>query len=109
VQDALRNADISHLVQLAMSSIQEAAGEHARPSAVYRPELTRDGNMFCAIYGPNLHEGVAGFGETPDLAMRNFDANWYKRVPSSSSEMRHVPITAQANMPTIQPPTKGDN
>lgn len=47
-----------------------------KPSAIYRPELSMDGNQWCALYGKNLHHGIAGFGDTPELAMEDFDKNW---------------------------------
>jgi hypothetical protein len=37
-----------------------------------RPRLSRDGNMFCFLYGKDLHEGIAGFGATPMKAAFNF-------------------------------------
>lgn len=36
----------------------------------------KDGDAWCALYGVNLQEGVAGFGATPDQATRNFDKRW---------------------------------
>ncbi len=48
----------------------------AAPHVLMRPSLTRDGNMWCALYGENLMEGVAGFGETPRKACLDFDKNW---------------------------------
>ncbi len=30
----------------------------------YQVLISKDGNMWCALIGPNLQEGVAGFGET---------------------------------------------
>lgn len=58
---------------------QEAAWEHQRPSVVFKPELARDGNMWYALFGENLQEGVAGFGETPFLAMAAFDSAWLSK------------------------------
>lgn len=55
---------------------QEAASEQMRPCVVFKPALSRDGNMWCALFGENLHEGVAGFGETPAKAMYAFDHAW---------------------------------
>ncbi len=55
-----------------------AAGELARPSAVYRPAVYPDGDKWCALYGVNLMEGVCGFGDTPEEAMRAFDQAWLK-------------------------------
>ncbi len=53
-----------------------AATEAARPSVLYRPALSIDGNQWCALYGSNLQDGVAGFGDTPAAAMQAFDSAW---------------------------------
>lgn len=50
------------------------------PSAVYRPRLLFDGNQWCALYGDNLRDGVAGFGDSPAAAMRHFDYEWSKKL-----------------------------
>lgn len=34
----------------------------------------KDGNQWVVLYGPNLHDGVAGFGDTPWAAMQAFHA-----------------------------------
>ena len=53
-----------------------AAIEQQRPSVLYRPALMVDGTRWCALYGENLAEGVAGFGDTPAEAMHEFDKAW---------------------------------
>jgi hypothetical protein len=67
---------ISHYAECASNAIQMAASEYAEPSAIYRPGLSIDGDQWCALYGANLQDGVAGFGASPALAMRDFNANW---------------------------------
>ena len=54
------------------------AAEEARmrPSVLYRPALSIDGNQYCALYGEDLASGVAGFGDTAEEAMRAFDNAW---------------------------------
>jgi hypothetical protein len=47
------------------------------PHVLMRPRLTVDGGQYCALYGENLADGVAGFGATPAEAMADFDRNWY--------------------------------
>lgn len=80
VHAAIRECGIDHHVWCATNAIAEAATlaaqEYKRPSAVYRPALGMDGNQWVALYGANLMEGVAGFGDTPALAMADFDRNW---------------------------------
>lgn len=51
-----------------------------RPSTIYKPRAFPDGNMWCALYGENIQEGVAGFGKSPALAMQDFDDNWRKEI-----------------------------
>lgn len=48
------------------------------PHVLMRPALMADGDMWCALYGANLMEGIAGFGETPEKAMEAFDLAWSK-------------------------------
>jgi hypothetical protein len=58
---------------------------YTAPSAVFRPALSIDGNQWCALYGADLQSGVAGFGDTPALAMADFDNNWRTPLRNSPS------------------------
>ena len=40
-----------------------------------KPVFSRDGNQFCFLFGENLQEGIAGFGDTTWLAAENFYNN----------------------------------
>lgn len=57
--------------------------ERNRPSTLYHPSMLLDGNQWCALYGEDLQAGVAGFGDTPEKAMRDFDENWLNQSPTS--------------------------
>ena len=74
LRDAFGNAH--HLMVCVAQDYSGAALEQQRPSVLYRPRIASDGNMWCAVYGDNIQEGVAGFGESPALAMADFDKNW---------------------------------
>lgn len=50
--------------------------QRQRPSVLWRPALSLDGNMYCALYGDDLMSGCAGFGSTAEEAMADFDKNW---------------------------------
>jgi len=77
VRSAIREAfDISFSIEYVKSDLYQAIAEYKRPSAVYRPSLSMDGNQWCVLYGENLQEGVAGFGDTPEKAMQSFDLAW---------------------------------
>jgi hypothetical protein len=49
------------------------------PIAVsFGAKLTKDGDQWCFLYGDNLQDGVAGFGETPAIAAENFERIWFR-------------------------------
>lgn len=73
---AMRALDTGMLVPIAQEAIGILTHAYDRPSAVYRPTLSLDGNMYCALYGENIMEGCAGFGATAEEAMWDFDKNW---------------------------------
>jgi len=77
---AIRDANLSHFAAMAAESIRCAAAEYERPSVVFRPCLYLDGDAWCALYGEDLMVGVAGFGDSPGEAMRDFDAKWAKKL-----------------------------
>jgi hypothetical protein len=49
---------------------------YSTPSSLMRPTITADGDMFCALTGPDLQIGVCGFGKTPALALADYDRNF---------------------------------
>ena len=56
------------------------AQEHAL-FAQLKPSLKKDGDQWCVLYGDNLQEGVAGFGDSPRDAVIAFNEEWYKPIP----------------------------
>ncbi len=80
VESAIRDCNLSHYAGMAMQTAQEASYEQMRPCVLYRPKIYMDGKDWCALYGDNLQDGVAGFGKSPALAMADFDANWNKKI-----------------------------
>lgn len=61
-----------------------AEQERQRPFHLLRPPVFPDGNQWCCLYGEDLMQGVAGFGDTPDAASRAFDEAWKtERTPKA--------------------------
>lgn len=73
---AMQRLDISWLGAQAQNAISAVEMEYTRPSVMFKPKLTIDGNSYCALYGEDIMSGCAGFGATADAAMRDFDRNW---------------------------------
>lgn len=54
--------------------------EGQRPFILLRPRIYIDGNQWCALYGENLQDGIAGFGDSPELAAWDFDKAWCQKL-----------------------------
>jgi hypothetical protein len=46
------------------------------PSAMRRPQLFFRGDLWIALLGPNVEEGIVGIGSTVSAALRAFDAQY---------------------------------
>jgi hypothetical protein len=81
VSEALRvNLDLSSLHIQAQHALQSVQLEHTRPSVLFRPKIGIDGNKWSALYGEDLQNGVCGFGDSPEEAMRDFDRSWEAKL-----------------------------
>jgi len=65
---------LEHQSRLSFSVEQEELGRFA----LLKPKLFKDGNQWCVLYGENLQEGVAGFGDTANQAIFAWNAEWNK-------------------------------
>lgn len=74
VRDAFCYAD-----QMIRDEACNISCELTRPSRTMRPRVFKDGDSWCALYGESPQDGVAGFGNTPELACQNFDEAWHGR------------------------------
>lgn len=81
ISEIASRCDASWIIEIIKQEFLSAAMEHHRPSVLFKPTLSIDGNQWCALYGSDLQDGVAGFGDTPDEAMRDFDLNWNRPIP----------------------------
>ncbi len=81
--------DISTDAYLARMAIVEACGFLAAPHVRMRPRVFPDGTQWCAIYGDDLMNGVAGFGTTPADACAAFDKAWdTEHTPEMERKLR---------------------
>jgi hypothetical protein len=77
---------IDHASRMASESIQQAVCEWGSPSTLFKPKLSVDGDQWCALYGDDLQSGVAGFGDSPALAMADFNRLWYSPLAKEKAE-----------------------
>jgi hypothetical protein len=62
------------------------------PSAVRRPRLFARGELWVALMGPHVEEGIVGIGPTVTAALRAFDAQYLAglRPPAQEVENRRA-------------------
>jgi len=71
---------ICHAAETVKESFQQAISHYTQDHVIYKPKLSRDGSKWCALFGDNLQEGVAGFGNSPAEAMWDFDKQWHVKI-----------------------------
>ena len=49
-----------------------------------KPSIQIDGNQWCVLYGEDLQAGIAGFGDSPHMAIMDFNSAWYKSIEQKS-------------------------
>jgi hypothetical protein len=49
--------------------------------SILKPRVFMDGNKWCVLYGDNITDGVAGFGDSPFDAVIDFNNAWNKKLP----------------------------
>jgi hypothetical protein len=76
----LQASGLSFAIEGVKQEMYITASMAQRPSVQYRPAISIDGNQWCALYGDNLQDGVAGFGDSPVEAMAAFDIEWHKKL-----------------------------
>lgn len=67
-------------VSMIQENFRELTAEMQSPSVVYRPVLSKDGSKWIALYGEDLQVGVVGIGDSPALAMHDFNRAWGERI-----------------------------
>lgn len=94
MREAVASAfDISWPVEYVKQTMFVAIHEYQRPSVMYRPSLSIDGDQWCALYGEDLQSGVAGFGSSPSKAMDAFDVAWRAELEAKRSEKAELIAT----------------
>src|SRR5215831_15228474 len=95
-----------HLMDYAMAAMEQMelyCVAHPRsPSAIRRPRLFVRGELWIALLGPSVEEGIVGIGSTVTAALRAFDAQYLaglrpraevvddRRVARNGSSLRAV-------------------
>jgi hypothetical protein len=75
--DVLRGSRGVDYAAAAMQHMELYCAAHpGSPSAVRRPQLFIRGELWMALLGPSVEEGIVGIGPTVTAALRAFDAQY---------------------------------
>jgi len=81
VLEAIRDCfDISYIKPQIKENFDITLYKYQRPSVLFRPKISIDGNQWLALYGDNIQDGVAGFGNSPSESMADFDKKWNAKL-----------------------------
>ena len=72
------NHDKDYTHQSEMNCLVEA--EEINLASILKPKIFIDGNQWCVLYGENIQDGICGFGETPRLAIFDFNKSFDKKA-----------------------------
>jgi len=54
--------------------------------SLLKPRIFIDGNKWCVMYGESVQESVCGFGDSPYLAVIDFNKQWDFKLSSKRLE-----------------------
>jgi hypothetical protein len=79
-----------HAVDRTLAVVEEmeryCSAHPESPAAVRRPRLSIRGRTIVALLGPAIEEGIVGFGDTVQAALRAFDAQYSRSLSAVDKE-----------------------
>src|SRR5262245_42567190 len=98
-----RRRPVADYATMALEQMQDyCATRPGSPSAERRPQLFSRGDLWIALLGPNLEEGIVGIGPTVAAALRAFDAQYLAGL-RSPNERISPPVKSRQSC-TVQLP-----
>lgn len=87
--DRDQNPHRNHAVDYAAAAMEQMdvyCNAHPdSPSAMRRPKLFIRNDLWVALLGPSIEEGIVGIGPTVVAALRAFDAQYVAGAPNETS------------------------
>ena len=81
----------------ALAQMNHYYASHPRsPSAVRRPQLFFRGDLWIALLGRSLKEGIIGIGPTVSAALRAFDGQYLAQLRPPNEALRYTSKASRA-------------
>jgi len=82
-----------------MERMEFYCGAHpGSPSAARRPRLLYRGQLWIAVLGPSVEEGIVGIGPTVENALRAFDAQYLAGLRPPTLSLRRGLYNSRLNV-----------
>src|SRR5947209_7500755 len=82
----------SHMLDATMAAMERmelyCAAHPGSPTAARRPRLLYRGQLWIALLGPSVEEGIVGIGQTVEAALRAFDAQYLAGLRPPAQALR---------------------
>ena len=90
VQTSRRRRSVNYAGEAIEQMKVYCASHPGSPSAVRRPQLFFRSDLWIALLGPTIEEGIVGIGPTVAAALRAFDAQYRAggRPPNQTKKIR---------------------
>ena len=96
---SLRRRHIMDFALAPMSQMELYCEAHpGSPSALRRPRLFVRGELWIALLGPSVEEGIVGIGGTVTAALRAFDAQYLAGPRPRAETIDHPPHRSAASV-----------
>jgi hypothetical protein len=96
---SLRRRHIMDFALAPMSQMELYCEAHpGSPSALRRPRLFVRGELWIALLGPSVEEGIVGIGGTVTAALRAFDAQYLAGLRPRAESIDHPPHRSAASV-----------
>jgi hypothetical protein len=83
--NTLRRRQVVDFAATAMEQMEIYCTAHPdSPSAMRRPKLFIRSDLWIALLGPSIEEGIVGIGPTVAAALRAFDAQYVAGMPNET-------------------------
>lgn|SRR5215831_10743902 len=101
-----RGRRVTDFAATAMEQMELYCTAHpGSPSAVRRPRLSFRSELWIALLGANIEEGIVGIGATVAAALRAFDTQYFAglRAPVEAVARRPAPRRRRSGVPLRYP------
>jgi hypothetical protein len=88
---------------MAIQEVKDYCAAHpGSPSAVRGPQLFCRGDLWIALLGPNVEQGIVGIGPTVTAALHKFDAEYLAQLRPPNERIAAALKPGRGSTPALE-------